>query len=76
MPPLEHDHDARVAHQTEESVVQLTEEPVVHQKEATEKLSEIIEIRGQSSEPKNWELKKMMHLYDYQAHQTSLCNAM
>ena len=75
MPPPEHDYDARMAHQTEEPVAEHTEEPVVHQKEASERLSEKTESRGQSPETKKWELKKTMRMYEYQAHQTSDCNA-
>ena len=64
MPPQEHDHDAGVVHQTEEPVA----EPVVHQKEASERLSEKTKSREQSPETKKWELKKMMRLYEYMAH--------
>ena len=70
VPPLEHDHEGRVAHQTEEPVAEHTEELVVHHKEVNERLSEKTASRGQSPEPKNWELKKMMRLYEYQARQT------
>ena len=51
------------------------EEPVVHQKEVSERPSEKTESRRQSPKTKNWELKKMMSLYEYLAHQTSDRNA-
>ena len=47
---------------------------MVQQKEATGRLSKKSESRGQYPEPKNRELKKMMRLFNYQAHRTGLGN--
>ena len=44
-----------MGHEHEEPVVQRFEEPMVHRKEATERLSEKNESRGQSPDPKNRE---------------------
>uniref|UniRef100_A0A0D3E214 Uncharacterized protein n=1 Tax=Brassica oleracea var. oleracea TaxID=109376 RepID=A0A0D3E214_BRAOL len=71
--------EAPLGHEHEEPMVQRIKELMEHRKEATERLSEKTESRGQSPDlknrelKKNWELKKT-GLNDYHAHRTSLCN--